>query len=85
MPDIRLQTDMPDKASEILFEALDLQKSKLQFSLNLARKRLEKFENKYGVTFSQFMNKQRDLRKPKSRLTTFQVSLALTADIKGPK
>jgi hypothetical protein len=57
MTKIILRSDKADKASEILKEALKTEESRLNYSLELARKRLSIFENKYGVSSEIFNNK----------------------------
>ena len=46
MTEIILKTNEPGKAVSILFEALETEERRLQYSLNLAKKRLKKFEKK---------------------------------------
>ncbi len=41
---------MPNKASDILKEVLATEASRLKYSLNLARKRLKRFETKYNIS-----------------------------------
>ena len=48
MTEIILKTDEPGKAVNILFEALETEERRLQYSLNLANNRLKKFEEKYS-------------------------------------
>lgn len=55
MNEIRLMTDKPDKAAEILNHALALEKARLQYSLELSQKRLKYFEEKYGIDSERFM------------------------------
>ncbi len=55
MPDIILKTDMPDKASRFLVEALETETLRLKYSINLAKKRLSKFEKKYMITSKEFI------------------------------
>ena len=55
MNEIRLMTDKPDKAAEILNDALALEKARLQYSLELSQKRLKYFEEKYGIDSERFM------------------------------
>lgn len=55
MNEIRLMTDKPDKAAEILNDALALEKARLQYSLELSQKRLKYFEKKYGIDSERFM------------------------------
>ena len=56
MQDIILKTDMPDKAVKCLIEALESEISRVKYSVKLAEKRLSKFEKKYGVASSEFIN-----------------------------
>ena len=55
MPEIILETDMPDKAIKFLVEALENETLRLKYSMKLAKKRLSKFENKYRVTSKEFI------------------------------
>ncbi|SMP82174.1 hypothetical protein SAMN06295888_14610 [Desulfonatronum zhilinae] len=55
MTEIRLKADNPDKAVEIVVEALAFEEARLQYSLALAKKRLRFFEGKYGVDSERFM------------------------------
>ena len=55
MSDLRLKAEHPEKASEILFDALTMEKSRLQYSLELSRKRLAEFEKKYNVSSLDFL------------------------------
>ena len=50
MAKIILKTNEPEKATGILFEALEKEAQRLQYSLNLAKKRIKKFEKKYNVS-----------------------------------
>lgn len=56
MPEIILKTDMPDKAARILIEALETESFRLKYSLQLAKKRLTKFEKKYKISSEKFIN-----------------------------
>lgn len=56
MPEIILKTDMPDKAARILIEALETESFRLKYSVQLAKKRLSKFEKKYKISSEQFIN-----------------------------
>jgi hypothetical protein len=56
MAQIILRTNTPDKASDILNEALATEASRLKYSLNLARKRLKRFETKYNISSEKFIN-----------------------------
>jgi len=55
MTEIILKTDDPGKAASILFEALETEERRLQYSLNLAKKRLKKYEKKYNVSSDKFI------------------------------
>ena len=55
MSEIILKTDMPDKAARFLVEALETETLRLKYSINLAKKRLSKFEKKYMVTSKEFI------------------------------
>ena len=56
MAEIILKTDEPDKAVQILREALETETLRLKYSLNLAKKRLKRFEVKYNISSVKFMN-----------------------------
>jgi hypothetical protein len=56
MAEIILKTDTPNKAAEVLKEALETEALRLKYSLNLAKKRLKKFEIKYNVSSEKFIN-----------------------------
>ena len=56
MPEIILKTDMPDKATKILLEALETESFRLKYSMQLAERRLSKFEKKYKVSSEKFIN-----------------------------
>ncbi len=55
MAEIILKTDRPDVAVEVLREALQTETLRLKYSLNLAKKRLKRFESKYSVSSEKFM------------------------------
>jgi hypothetical protein len=55
MDEIILKTKDPDKAAGILFEALETEAKRLQYSLNIAKKRLKKFERKYNISSDKFI------------------------------
>ncbi len=55
MSKIILKTNDPGKTASILFEVLETEGKRLQYSLGLAKKRLEKFENRYNVSSDKFM------------------------------
>ena len=56
MTEIILKTNAPDKAAHILKEALETEASRIKYSLNLAKKRLERFESKYNISSAKFIN-----------------------------
>ena len=56
MAEIKLKTDNIDQAIEILNEALETEKLRLNYSLKLSQKRLSEFEGKYGVNSEEFIN-----------------------------
>jgi hypothetical protein len=56
MAEIILKTHTPNKAAEVLKEALETEALRLKYSLNLAKKRLKKFEIKYNVSSEKFIN-----------------------------
>ncbi len=55
MAEIIMKTEEPDKAVQYLKEALETEASRLKYSLNLAKKRLKKFEKKYNVSSEKFI------------------------------
>jgi hypothetical protein len=56
MTEIILKTNVPDKAAHILKEALATEASRIKYSLNLAKKRLKRFETKYSISSAKFIN-----------------------------
>jgi hypothetical protein len=56
MTEIILKTNAPDKAADILKEALATETSRIKYSLNLAKKRLKRFETKYKISSDKFIN-----------------------------
>lgn len=56
MAEIVLKTNRPDKAPQVLREALETEALRLRYSLNLAKKRLKKFETKYNISSNKFIN-----------------------------
>ena len=56
MTEIILKTNAPDKAAEILKEALATEALRIKYSLNLAKKRLKRFETKYKISSANFIN-----------------------------
>ncbi len=55
MSKIILKTNDPGKTASILFEVLETEEKRLQYSLSLAKKRLKKFEKKYNVSSDKFI------------------------------
>lgn len=56
MAEIVLQTNRPDKAAEVLKEALETESLRLKYSLSVAKRRLKRFEAKYNVSSKNFMS-----------------------------
>ena len=56
MAEIILKTNAPEKAANILKDVLEVEASRLKYSLNLAKKRLKRFETKYTVSSKKFIN-----------------------------
>lgn len=56
MAEVILKTNEPDKVSEILKDALETEKSRVQHSFNLTMSRLEKFERKYNISSEKFFS-----------------------------
>jgi hypothetical protein len=56
MAEIILKTSTPAEAADILKEALAIEASRLKYSLNLAKKRLKRFETKYNISSEKFIN-----------------------------
>jgi hypothetical protein len=56
MADIILKSSTPAEAADILKDALALEASRLKYSLNLAQKRMKRFETKYNVSSEKFIN-----------------------------
>jgi len=56
MAEIILKTNTPDKAADILKEALATEASRIKYSLNLAKKRLKRFETKYNISSAKFID-----------------------------
>jgi hypothetical protein len=56
MTEIILKTNAPEKAADILKEALATEASRIKYSLNLAKKRLKRFETKYNISSAKFIN-----------------------------
>jgi len=57
MSAIQLKTDDHDQALMILTEALETEKLRINYSLQLAQRRLSKFEKKYSVNSEEFITK----------------------------
>lgn len=55
MAQIVMNTDVPDKAVLVVREALATETTRVEHSLNVAKKRLKKFEQKYHVSSEEFM------------------------------
>ena len=55
MAEIIQKTKYPEKVTKILFEAIDLEAKRLQYSLTLAKNRLTSFEKKYNVSSNKFI------------------------------
>ncbi|HHC25543.1 MAG TPA: hypothetical protein ENK58_09085 [Desulfobacterales bacterium] len=53
---ITMNTDSPRKAVEILQDALEKETLRLRYGLNLAGRRLKRFEKKYNVPSETFIN-----------------------------
>ena len=56
MAQIILKTNTPEKAADVLKEALGIEASRLKYSLNIAKKRLKRFETKYNISSEKFIN-----------------------------
>jgi hypothetical protein len=56
MPEIRLRTDQSEKAIAILRDVMQTEESRLEYVLDVAKKRLAKFEKKYGASSEVFIN-----------------------------
>ena len=56
MAQIILKTNTPEKAADVLKEALEIEASRLKYSLNIAKKRLKRFETKYNISSEKFIN-----------------------------
>ena len=56
MDELVFKTDKPDKAAEVLKDALETETLRLKYSLNLAKKRLKRFEVKYNISSKKFIN-----------------------------
>ncbi len=55
MSELRLKAKHPEEAYKAVFDALAMEKSRLQYSLEVSQKRLAEFENKYGVSSLDFI------------------------------
>ena len=56
MADIILKSNTPAEATDILKDALAIEASRLKYSLNLAKKRMKRFETKYNISSEKFIN-----------------------------
>ena len=56
MAEVVLKTNKPERVSEILKEALEKEKLRIKYSLDLAVNRLKKFEQKYNIPTKTFIN-----------------------------
>ena len=56
MAEVILKTNKPDKVSEILKDALETEKTRIRYSLELTLGRLKKFEQKYNISSQTFIN-----------------------------
>jgi len=56
MAQIILKTNTPEKAVDVIKEALEIEASRLKYSLNIAKKRLKRFETKYNISSEKFIN-----------------------------
>ena len=57
MAEIILKTNKPGKVSEILKETLETERSRVKYSLEMTKNRLNKFEQKYNISSEEFINK----------------------------
>ena len=57
MAEIKLKTNNLEKAKSILGEVIETETLRLNYSLQLSKKRLAKFEEKYNVTSEVFIKK----------------------------
>lgn len=55
MPEVILKTDKPKQVSEVIKEALEIEKARVEYSLNLTLARLSRFEDKYRVLSTDFI------------------------------
>ena len=55
MTAIQLKTNHPDQALIVLSEALETEKLRINYSLKLAQRRLNRYEEKYNVKSEKFM------------------------------
>ena len=65
MQEIKIKTNKSNQAVTILQEAIKTEELRLEHALNIAQKRLENFEKKYGVPPEVFINEwsSEDLEK----------------------
>lgn len=57
MAEIILRTEEPNKVSEILKEAIETEKLRVRYSLDITRNRLNRFEQKYNISSEDFINR----------------------------
>lgn len=57
MAEIILRTEEPNKVSEILKEAIETEKQRVRYSLDITRNRLNRFEQKYNISSEDFINR----------------------------
>jgi hypothetical protein len=55
MAQILLRTNRPQEASKVLREAIELETLRVQHSLDIALRRLKKFEQKYNISSKRFI------------------------------
>lgn len=56
MAEIVLRTDNPEKAAAVLKEAIELEKNRIIYGLELTRNRLKRFERKYKISSERFIH-----------------------------
>ncbi len=57
MAEIILRTEEPNKVSEILKEAIETEKLRVRYTLDITRNRLNRFEQKYNISSEDFINR----------------------------
>lgn len=55
MAEIKFKSDTPEEAAEMINEAVENEKKRLRYSIELIRNRLSRFEEKYGITSKKFL------------------------------